>query len=559
MKLKKVKIMKKNNYIYILNIILPILSIQNSNTHAKKEVSLLEHHNISFQKNYEAKWKQLFDTSLTDNPIALANQFKTALEKNTFLSFSNQPFYLGLSSSAYQFEGGIGDESSWHRFALKRGHALPGKACNFWDNYKEMIKQMKEECHINSFRLSISWERLQKKQRSFDYVALAKYKDIIRELKNNGIEPLVVLHHYTIPTWFEDLGGFEKEENITYFVEFAKEVYKALADEVTYWSTFNAIEGYAFKGYYTLDGAPGIKKDMQTTTEVMCNMLKAHVAIYRAIKGITAEQSAGLWQQLQEQHPDTNLPCPQIGIQKNIMFLDLAYDSWMHYVMAPTSWALCCMGNLMQNDGFYDFFNLGTFKIYIPFMVDVSYTDYAAPFTLDWIGVNTYANQKRFLMSVVEDKDEQLTTLNKNYRYYPQGLYRAVKEIQKRINGGLYTIDRKLLRNRTVPIWITENGIAAHSDEQREDFFKKTLFIVTKLLQEPLPIIGYTPWAAFDNYEWGSKKLGDKRYGMLHYYFPDPNQKQLGQQTKPTLKSGSLFFAQFCKEVNHFKTDLTIH
>lgn len=177
-------------------------------------------------------------------------------------------------------------------------------------------------------------------------------------------------------------------------------------------------------------------------------------------------------------------------------------------------------------------------------MVDVSYTDPLAPYTLDWIGVNHYANQKRYLMSVVEETDKSNTTLNKNYRYYPQGLYRATKEIQARINGQWRFTKGKPFGKpfpRKIPIWITENGIADHSPGQRTDFFQKTLLIVTKLLEEQLPVIGYTPWAAFDNYEWGSKVvLGEKRYGMLHVNFKDLT-------VKPVLKNGSQFFAQFAQ------------
>ena len=47
----------------------------------------------------------------------------------------------------------------------------------------------------------------------FDEDAIAFYKDVIRTLLAHGIKPLVVFHHYDVPTWFEDLGGFEKPEN----------------------------------------------------------------------------------------------------------------------------------------------------------------------------------------------------------------------------------------------------------------------------------------------------------------------------------------------------------
>lgn len=36
------------------------------------------------------------------------------------------------------------------------------------------------------------------------------------------IVPFVSLHHFVHPIWFEHLGGFQKEENIAHFVDYAK-------------------------------------------------------------------------------------------------------------------------------------------------------------------------------------------------------------------------------------------------------------------------------------------------------------------------------------------------
>lgn len=38
--------------------------------------------------------------------------------------------------------------------------------------------------------------------------------------------PFVTLHHFVHPSWFEALGGFEKETNISYFVQYAQNAYR---------------------------------------------------------------------------------------------------------------------------------------------------------------------------------------------------------------------------------------------------------------------------------------------------------------------------------------------
>lgn len=36
------------------------------------------------------------------------------------------------------------------------------------------------------------------------------------------MEPLATLHHFVHPQWFEELGGFEKEENIPLFMAWVR-------------------------------------------------------------------------------------------------------------------------------------------------------------------------------------------------------------------------------------------------------------------------------------------------------------------------------------------------
>lgn len=45
-------------------------------------------------------------------------------------------------------------------------------------------------------------------------------------LYRHKLEPMVTLHHFVHPNWFENLGGFIKEENIPIFVEFARTAFR---------------------------------------------------------------------------------------------------------------------------------------------------------------------------------------------------------------------------------------------------------------------------------------------------------------------------------------------
>jgi beta-glucosidase len=51
-------------------------------------------------------------------------------------------------------------------------------------------------------------------------------------------------------------------------------------------------------------------------------------------------------------------------------------------------------------------------------------------------------------------------------------------------------------------MYITENGLADQSGEQRGTFIESHLHAVSKALQEGLPVAGYFHWSLLDNFEW---------------------------------------------------------
>jgi beta-glucosidase len=500
---------------------------------ALKKYFFLQPKHEKFAQKYE---KEKHKTIIED-PIQSAAAFAQAIKNNTAidpkLKNNHHLFLLGASSSAYQVEGGLDEFNATAQFNKNRNLPMAEDAIDFLNRYETDIPQIEQDLGINAIRISIAWERIQPTANKWDENAITRYINIIKRLKAHNIEPIVVFHHYTIPTWFAKLGGFEKTANNIYFVEFGKKMYGALHKDVTYWSTFNAIEGYAFKGYYQADNPPG-EKNLQKTLEVMANMLKAHVDIYQAIKGKKGMYTAF-------KNKDNSIPNPQIGIQKNIVPLDAYNKTWKNTISLPISKIFTYMGETAQNSGFFSFFTTGIFYTWLPTKAYVK-TDYNpdARSSLDWIGVNIYSNMYMLWSQRQEETVTDRQTANINYRDYPEGIYRAVETINKNIAQPL-----------NIPIIITENGIATNNDEagnaKRTRFFQRTLFTIRKLLKENYNIIGYTPWACHDNYEWPSVEQPDpwnsRRYGFFYVNFD----KNSPDYLKRTLKQGSYYYANFVK------------
>lgn len=75
------------------------------------------------------------------------------------------------------------------------------------------------------------------------------YKNLIAALKENGIEPLVTMHHWDLPTALEDLGGFINPEIQTWFVDYARFLFETFGDDVKEWITFNEPKQTCEQGY----------------------------------------------------------------------------------------------------------------------------------------------------------------------------------------------------------------------------------------------------------------------------------------------------------------------
>jgi beta-glucosidase len=422
-------------------------------------------------------------------PFTDGNRFKqtwlasAAKKKNP----QQKDFLFGVSSSAYQVEGDLDHHNATAEFYRSRRLPTAGNAIDMWTRYEEDIKQMKNELGINSFRLSIAWDRIQPDENTWDEKAIGRYIAIIQTCKAYDIEPIVTLHQYTIPTWFAQRAGFEKKENNKYFVEYAKKMYVALYKYVTYWSTFNAPEAYAIKGYAKGENSPGIIDDWQKVQEVLVNMLDAHVEVYQAIKGPN-----GLYNQYAD---NSTVSHPRIGIQKNIIMLDPSTKTFGHTCLIPVSEACCTAGSMLQNKVFYDFFTQGKTWLWIPSKVNISHLNVLAPQSIDWIGINFYSNMLMAAKEPQEETDPELQTENPRYRNYPEGIARAIEQIQSNLASTL-----------NIPIMITENGIAtplnSAGELKRKRFFQRALFTVQTLLQHGYNIIGYLPWSSHDSYEW---------------------------------------------------------
>ena len=201
-------------------------------------------------------------------------------------------FLWGSGISEYQVSGAARcPQSNWADWERKGRAPASGAACDHWLHYKQDI-QLLHQLGVKAFRFTIEWSVVEPQEGSFDYAVLARYQQFCDELIAAGIQPVITLHHFVHPLWFEQKGAFEKAENIHYFVRYAQEIFRLFHNKILLWCTINEPAIYAFQAYVRGLFPPGKFLRFQQAGTLLCNLLRAHVAVYYALKKMEGGDSA---------------------------------------------------------------------------------------------------------------------------------------------------------------------------------------------------------------------------------------------------------------------------
>lgn len=415
-------------------------------------------------------------------------------------------FLWGTAISEYQVSGALGcPYSNWAAFEVMpdKNGKLPiadgqfsGDACNFKKSYRSYIALMKE-LGINAFRFSVEWSNIEPQEGVFCQEALDFYAELCDALIDAGITPMITLHHFTDPLWFTQKGGFEKDENIFYFVRFAHQVFEHLASRITLWITFNEPTIYMFQGY--IHGAfPPAKKSLLTAIGVMRNLLKAHTLAYKALKEAPGGDAV------------------QIGIVHQYLKF-YPYHSWNLLERIPG-----LLFNDLLNTCVLHFFKTGSFKVPLSSFFGWQYDAPYGQKLFDFIGLNYYSRvivkgQLSFTEPLVPSCLPGEVMTDMPYAMYPQGLYDAIVEMSE----------------LGVPMYITENGIADAKDDRREQFIKEYTRALLRAFKDGYDIRGYFYWSLMDNFEWDEGY--HKKFGLCHVDF---------DTKEATIRPGAWAYAQ---------------
>jgi beta-glucosidase len=346
-------------------------------------------------------------------------------------------FLYGAASSAHQVEGNNVNNDWWHEEQLGK---LPksGVAADHYNRFREDFN-LAHKIGLNAMRISIEWSRIQPEPDVWDMEEVAHYRKVLHEMKAKGLTRMVTLHHFTLPIWLYNKGGFENSQIVFAFMHYAKFIAENLGDEIDLWNTINEPEVYTYMT--SLRGMwPPFSSNPLRAFAVFRNMAKAHNVAYEAIKSV---------------RPDA-----QIGMAKNNVYNEaFKAKSWLDTAAVK-------LNNWFANDWF-----LNKIKDNLDF-IGLNYYFYHS-LTVSWGGI-----QQRNLVGPKSDM---------GWRTYPKGIYYLLTGLAKKYNK---------------PIYITENGIANARDDMRKDFIRQHLYWTSQAMAEGADVRGYFYWSLTDTHEW---------------------------------------------------------
>ncbi len=423
-----------------------------------------------------------------------------------------EKFLWGSATSAHQVEGGNTLNDWWEWEAKGYVKEKSGEACQHYVRFPEDFKIAKSLYH-NAHRFSIEWSRIEPKEGQWSESALLHYQNVLASLRENGLEPIVTLHHFTNPIWLARKGGWENVGVVEHFSRYVRYVVDFFGKDVRYWVTLNEPLVYVYQGYLAGVWPPGIKS-FEKAVRVIRHQLLAHARAYQIIHTVAKHNA---W------------PRPSVGFAKNV----IAFAACSNRSLADrfATWVR------------HSFFNrlylrtLTTGRLFYPGIFFENHPELVK--TLDFVGINYYTRDfvhfgglsPPEIFGTICSLEHHVSSGPRNFlgwEVYPEGLYEAIKEISR----------------FRLPILITENGICTHRDDERWRFIQSHLSQAYRALREGIPILGYLYWSLLDNFEWAE---GYKpRFGLVEVDY---------KTQRRTVRESGRKFAEVCRtsalQINH--------
>lgn len=432
-------------------------------------------------------------------------------------------FIWGAATASYQIEGATNQDgrgqSVWDSFARQPGRVVNNDdgriACEHYHRYKEDVAMMKE-LGIDAYRFSLAWPRIMPTgEGAINEKGLAFYDRLIDELLAKDITPWITLFHWDLPQALQDnYGGWQSKEVSQRFADYAKVVVERYSDRVKNWFTINEIRCFTTFAHREGFHAPGGILPEKMVNQTIHNALLGHGLAVQAIRSASKQPA-------------------NIGLVENLDTYWSVIDTAENIAAAKKAW-------LLANDAILLPALRGSYRDEYLELLGADQPDFTGEemniigTPCDFIGYNYYSGIPVRANPQSEVKLHGKTLTNPGFECLPfssdyprtdmtwpitpKAIYYALKFTQEEFAG--------------LPIYITENGMAAADVEQkngevidlsRAEYLRTHLEIINRARKEGANLKGYFVWSLMDNYEWS---LGySKRFGIYRVNYTTQERK----------------------------------
>lgn len=441
-------------------------------------------------------------------------------------------FLWGASTSAYQVEGAYNEDGKG--LSVQDMHTPPKGITDFkvasdhYHRYKEDIKLM-AELGLKAYRFSIAWSRIiPDGNGEVNEKGIKFYSDLIDELINYGIEPVVTMYHFDLPYALHQQGGWANRQTIDAFEKYAKVLFENYGDRVKYWLTINEQNVMINHPNAMNPGKTPSKKELyQQCHNMFVAAAKATVLCHEIIK----EGKIGPAPNITAIYPEKCNPSDVIAAEN--------WESircWLYLDIAVYGRYNSLVWSYLEEKGITPEIEDGDMEIIAK----------AKP---DYLGVNYYATAT-VAAAKNDGTDCQARNGDQQIMIGEDGVYRAAKNdyLEQTEFGwmvdsiGLRVTLRRIYDRYHLPLLITENGLGAKDelvdgrvkDDYRIDYLSRHFHQAKLAINDGVDLIGYCPWAFIDLVS--THQGYEKRYGFVYVDRDEDNLKDLKRIKKDSFE-----------------------
>ncbi|KAJ6645699.1 Lactase-like protein, partial [Pseudolycoriella hygida] len=450
-------------------------------------------------------------------------------------------FKWGFATASYQIEGAWNEdgkgENIWDEYTHRRPSIIDDGsdgdiACDSYHKVDEDVAMLKN-MGADVYRFSLSWARIfPTGSGTANSKGVEYYNKLIDRLLENGIEPMITLYHWDLPSelHYGSLQGWPDSRIIPLFVDFAEFCFQQFGDRVKKWITFNEPWVVCYQGYDIGSKAPGIKN---TTQNYLCahNIIRAHAKTYRVYESKYKKEQNGLvgitldcsWQEPK----DSNNPADVAAAERALQF---KHGWWA----GPLTWG-------KYPDVMRQYIDAASAEEGLPTSRLPHFTaEESAEITntMDFIGLNHYTTE------LIEHKEINEYTYDGDQdvgRSFAEDWPKSSAIWLRVVPWGFRKLLHWISQTYGNPeIYVTENGFADYNnstvnDPERADYYRNYINEMLKAIHiDGARVTVYTAWSLMDNFEW--VRGYSQRFGTHYVDFEDPERPRTPKQSAILLK-----------------------